>query len=125
MSKNVLTIKFSKKEKSPPRNIIAKEMIDRFHSGGPMRDRRERRPKDARTRLADYQLDETLPDASGAVLEPLPASESGTSDKVSEEDKEFWEWFGNEHCPNNGMLADNNSSLGKIKDLIEKEKEVK
>ncbi len=38
----------TKKEKSA-RNAIAVVMAERFkHTGGPMRDRRERRPKDSR-----------------------------------------------------------------------------
>ena len=122
MSKNVMTIKMSSnKEKSPTRNIIAKEMIDRFHSGGPMRDRRERRPKDRRTWLADYQQDEALPDASGAVLDGYQAPETALSEEPTDKDKNFWEWFGNDPCPNNGMLA-GDLLASKLKDLIEKDK---
>lgn len=39
----------AKSKSKTPRNAIAVVMTDRFkHTGGPMRDRRDRRPKDAR-----------------------------------------------------------------------------
>lgn len=49
----------AKSKSKTPRNVIAVVMTDRFkHTGGPMRDRRERRMKDSRrdSRREEYLL---------------------------------------------------------------------
>lgn len=45
--------KFKPRQTRKPRNAIVEDM-NRFAKGGPMRDRKERRPKDAR----NFQLDD-------------------------------------------------------------------
>ena len=53
-----IIISFSKKEQKVSRNVFAKEMIGNF-KGGPLRDRRLRRPKDKRAKKEELQ-DEDL-----------------------------------------------------------------
>lgn len=67
----------TKKEKSG-RNAIAVVMAERFkHTGGPMRDRRERRPKDSRRdpRREQYLFDEGAVSARVIPFEPPEAEE--------------------------------------------------